>query len=311
VLNLTAGTHEIARGNLDITLPVEGAVELASLAEDFNQMARALAKAHAENAEWSSTLAQRVKDKTAELELLHQRMLQVEKMASLGQLAATVAHELNNPLSGIVTFAKLIQRRETKAGQTPSEEIAFIANEAMRCGQIVSNLLLFARRGAGDMEPHDIAQLVSESLRVVQHHLELHSISLTRELDSATVVCDGAHIRQAIVALLVNAIEAMPDGGELTVSSRAEPERDGVRVVVADTGVGINPKDREHIFEPFYTSKPDGKGVGLGLAVVYGIVARHGGDIDVKSAPGEGTTLTIHLPRAAHKQEPSKEGQYA
>jgi two-component system NtrC family sensor kinase len=309
VLNLTRGTREVASGNLSVRLPVEGSVELASLAEAFNRMAEALAKAHAENAVWSETLEKRVLEKTAELETMHQRMLQVEKMASLGQLAATVAHELNNPLSGILTYAKLLQRRALKHGDPLPEELKFIADETQRCGQIVKNLLLFARRGIGEVAPHDVAQVTEEALKIVAHHIELNHVTLNRDLRALTVVCDGSQIRQALVALLVNAIEAMRDGGELNVSTRPEPEREGVRFAISDTGSGINPEDLKHIFEPFYTSKPEGKGVGLGLAVVYGIVSRHGGSIDVNSTPGAGTTFTVHLPLAPREHTVQREAQ--
>jgi len=307
VINLTLAAREVARGNLDVKLPAEGAVELASLADDFNRMTHALSTARAENEEWSRTLEQRVHEKTAELELMHERMLQIDKMASLGQLATTVAHELNNPLSGILTYAKLLMRRAAKKGDQPPEELKFIADESTRCGQIVKNLLLFARRGIGEVAPHDVAQLMTESLKVVAHHLELNRVTLHSDLDSITAVCDGSQIRQAIVAMLVNAIEAMPEGGDITVRVKPEPERDGVRVVIADTGVGISIQDRAHIFEPFYTSKSEGKGVGLGLAVVYGIISRHGGDIDVDSTPGSGTTFTVHLPLSPRVETLEKE----
>ena len=309
VINLVRGTREIAAGNLDVRLPAEGATELAALADDFNRMAQALAAAHATNQQWSETLERRVDEKTAELERLHQRILQVEKMASLGQLAATVAHEINNPLSGILTYAKLLKRRAEREKRTVPHELTFIADETQRCGQIVKNLLLFAHQGIGEVSPHDVVQLVEESLRVVEHHLTLHSVQLHRELQPASVICDGGQVRQALVAMLVNAIEAMPDGGDLTVTVRPDPADRGVDITLADTGMGINPKDRPHIFEPFYTSKPEGKGVGLGLAVVYGIVSRHGGKIQVESSPGLGTTFVVHLPatpRAPTSEEESK-----
>lgn len=311
VINLARGTREIAAGNLDVHLPAEGAKELAALADDFNRMAMALAAAHATNQRWSERLEQRVAEKTAELERLHQRILQVEKMASLGQLAATVAHELNNPLSGILTYAKLLKRRAERERQTVPHELTFIADETQRCGLIVKNLLLFAHQGMGEVAPHNVVTLVEESLRVVAHHLTLHGVQLHKVLEAISVICDGGQVRQALVAMLVNAIEAMPDGGDLTVKVQPDPADGGVNITLADTGTGINPDDRPHIFEPFYTSKPEGKGVGLGLAVVYGIVSRHGGEIQVDSRPGMGTTFVVHFPPAPQARTAEEENRHA
>jgi two-component system NtrC family sensor kinase len=173
----------------------------------------------------------------------------------------------------------------------------------------VKNLLLFAHQGLGEVAPQDMARLVEESVGVVEHHLSLHSVQLHKDLQSTFVICDGGQVRQALVAMLVNAIEAMPDGGDLTVKVRRSRADGGADITLSDTGMGINPEDRAHIFEPFYTSKPEGKGVGLGLAVVYGIVSRHGGQIQVESSAGLGTTFIVHLPstpRAPASEEESK-----
>jgi two-component system NtrC family sensor kinase len=311
VVRLAQGTREIAAGNLEVQLPVAGAKELAALAEDFNQMARSLEAAHETNLKWSETLERRVNEKTEELQRLHQRILQVEKMASLGQLAATVAHELNNPLSGILTYAKLIRRKVQKESSTEPEELKFIIDQTQRCGQIVKNLLLFARQGIGEVASHNFVELAEESLRVVEHHLAIHNVSLHKDLELATAVCDGAQVRQALVALLVNAIEAMPDGGDLTIRVHPHARRGGVLVTLIDTGMGINPEDLPHIFEPFYTSKPEGQGVGLGLAVVYGIVSRHGGEIQVDSSPGSGTTFVVHFPATPQAKAPEEKQTHA
>lgn len=296
VIHLTRGTREIAAGNLDVRLKATGGVELASLAHDFNLMAERLSEARSENEQWAGTLERRVREKTAELEEMHRRMIQVERMASLGQLAATVAHEINNPLSGVLTYAKLLQRRAVRAGQEVPEELKFIADETARCGDIVKNLLGFARRDVRHATPHDVGALVDGALQVVAHQFTENRIEVRRELEPVKFNCDGAQIKQALVALFVNSVEAMPDGGELCVRAHADAGTNGVVLEVEDNGVGINPDDVKHIFEPFFTTKLDGKGVGLGLAVVYGIVARHGGRIEVKSLRGAGTTFSIHLP---------------
>jgi len=310
VQQLTRGTREVAAGNLDVRLEASGGVELASLAEDFNVMASRLAESRNENEQWAATLERRVDDKTAELQEMNRRMLQVERMASLGQLAATVAHEINNPLSGVLTYAKLLQRRAERAGQEVPEELKFIADETARCGEIVKNLLGFARRGTGDFTRHDVGRLVDGALQVVAHQFTQNRIAVRRELEELDLLCDPAQIKQALVAMFVNSVEAMPDGGELTVRAKAGPGGDGVLLEVEDTGAGIDPGDIKHIFEPFFTTKFDGKGVGLGLSVVYGIVARHGGQIDVQSERGRGTTFRVHLPSVPPADDANKESSH-
>jgi two-component system NtrC family sensor kinase len=173
--------------------------------------------------------------------------------------------------------------------------------ECIRCGEIVHNLLTFARRTGGDMESIDIGEIVERALMLVRHHLEISNIELHSELNAedTMITADPGQVQQALLALLVNAVEAMPKDGErmarLNVELRGEP--DFVEIEVRDTGVGIDPDVLPHIFEPFFSTKGAESGVGLGLAVVYGIINRHGGKIDVDSQRGRGTTFTIRLPR--------------
>lgn len=296
VAQLVRGTREVAAGNLDVRLKAEGAVELATLADDFNAMAERLARARSENATWAETLERRVEQKTAALRESHKQMVQLERMASLGQLAATVAHEINNPLSGVLTYAKLLQRRAQRTGQEVPEELKFIADETARCGDIVKNLLGFSRRGSGHFEPAHVSRLVEGALQVVAHRFTEGRVEVHHDCEPLEIRCDAAQVRQALVALFVNAVEAMPDGGHLYVRVRADLGNRRAVLEIEDTGVGIDPADRPHIFEPFFTTKQDGKGVGLGLAVVYGIAARHGGNIEVESARGRGTTFRLLLP---------------
>jgi two-component system NtrC family sensor kinase len=233
-------------------------------------------------------------------------MLQMEKSASVGRLAATVAHELNNPLSGIVTYAKLLVRKVAKqlpegAGKDKViEDLELIRAESLRCGQIVRDLLTYARGGSHELEKEHLHALVERALKLTAHHMELGRVTVEQKLDLTDdrVVCDGDQIIQALLALLINAGEAMPDGGQLTVRTREVPDDPTIaELIVSDTGVGIPRAIQERIFDPFFSTKADAKGVGLGLAVVYGIVKRHGGTIGVESAPGKGATFTIELPR--------------
>lgn len=240
------------------------------------------------------------------LAAINRQMIQVEKSASVGKMAATVAHELNNPLSGIVTYAKLLARKVTR--QLPEgpekdkiiEDLELIRAESMRCGQIVRDLLTYARGGSHEREPAHLHALVERALKLTAHHMELGHVTVETRLELAAdvVVCDDDQIVQALLALLINAHEAMPDGGQLTVATEEDPEDPGsVEIIVSDTGLGMSREVQERMFDPFFSTKAEAKGVGLGLAVVYGIVRRHGGTISVESAPGNGATFTIDLPR--------------
>jgi len=303
---LRRGTERLAAGDLSVEIALRRNDELGLLAKSFNRMARSLRDADAELRDWSRTLEDRVRQKTSELEGLNAQLIQVEKAASLGRMAATVAHELNNPLSGILTHAKLTARRivglvpEGADRQRLLDALELIRSESLRCGNIVRNLLTYARQGSAELRVAGLHEVIDRALHLVAHHIELRGIKAEREftLGDDRVVCDPEQIEQALVALLVNAVEAMGEGGRLVVRTAADGTGpDQVRLSVADTGVGIAPEVLPHIFDPFFSTKHETKGVGLGLAVVYGIVRRHEGRIDVESRPGQGTTFTITLPR--------------
>jgi len=281
--------------------------EFAYLGTAVNKMAQELQRANAELVDWAQTLERRVEEKTAELRQAQEQMVRVERMASLGKLAAVVAHEINNPLASVVTYSKLLLRRHAQRGSAAEHRedvdiLDAIASESARCGEIVSNLLLFARRTGSRMEPSDVNEIVRRSLFLIKHKMDLAQVKAETRLDTSLqpLLCDPSQVEQALLALIINAVEAMPGGGTLTVTTAAAPNG-GVRLDVADTGVGMDAEVRQHIFEPFFTTKAerDGKGLGLGLAVVYGIVQRHNGTIEVASAPGQGTCFTVTLPQAA------------
>jgi len=304
---LRRGTDELARGNLDVAIDLERSDELGALAKSFNRMARSLREADAEVRSWSQTLEVRVREKTEALEQMNQQMIRVERTASLGRMAATVAHELNNPLSGILTYAKLITKRvERTLPEGPDrdkvlENLDLIRSESVRCGNIVRDLLTFARGRSAEFAPAHLHELVEQTLKLVAHHGKLKQIrtDIALALEDDEIVCDREQIVQALLALMINAVEAMHDGGRVAVCTGSVPGRpaDWVFVRVSDDGVGIPPEVREHMFDPFFSTKNEAKGVGLGLAVVYGIVQRHEGTISVESQPGEGATFTVELPR--------------
>lgn len=303
VKHLIEGAQRIGRGDLFTRITLDRGDEIGELAAAFNRMTKDLQRARQEITEWSQKLEQKVLEKTEELSRAQRQIIHMEKMASLGKLAATVAHELNNPLAGILTYAKLIARELEADRLTPEERrelegyLKVIQKESSRCGDIVRNLLLFARRSGVEFALQHLNEIVKRALMLVRHHLEMCGIRLHTELlaEGDEIVCDADQLQQALVALFVNAVEAMPEGGTLTV--RLLSPDDQVWIEVSDTGVGISDDVLPHIFEPFFSTKEGGNGVGLGLAVVYGIVQRHGGAIEVDSQVGKGTTFRLILPR--------------
>ena len=313
VQRLEAGTRRIAAGDLDTPIEVRGDDEMARLASAFNSMMDDLRTARAEITLWSHTLEEKVESKSRDLKLAERQVLHMETMASLGKLSATVAHELNNPLSGVLTYARLIRRELNQQALDPAvhaeldKYLGLVDRECSRCGAIVHNLLAFARRRGAQMAPVDLNGVVERSLMLVRHHTEMRNIrlvSLPLEGD-ATITADAGQIQQALLALLMNAIEAMPnaEGAEHALTVRLGAEADGVLIEVCDTGVGIAEDALPHIFEPFFSTKGGESGVGLGLAVVYGIVNRHGGSVEVVSEVGRGTTFKLRLPRTPEPGE--------
>ena len=310
VKKLTAGTERLAHGQLGYQLDIVSRDELGELALSFNQMSRQLREAREETDAWAQTLEARVEEKTRELKHAHEQVMQSEKMASIGKLAATVAHEINNPLAGILTYAKLLRKwldRERWDAQRRDEvrsSLELIESESRRCGDIVRNLLSFSRSAPMNLQWADLNQVVDRCLRLVQHQTELSNVQLQRQLaeDLPQVQCDPAQIEQLLLALMINAIEAMPHGGNLWVRSRMVPQIGSVQLEVQDDGVGIPADILPNLFEPFFTTKERGHGVGLGLAISKGIVERHRGRIDVDSKPGQGTKFIVTLPVDAYAE---------
>jgi two-component system NtrC family sensor kinase len=302
VRRFAAATERVKRGDLAASVDVRSGDELGDLAGSWNQMVEELSRARRDLETWSRTLEIRVEEATKELDAAHRRMLVVEKMASLGKLAAVVAHEINNPLAGIATYAKLLRRRLEKRGGADDPEttkaLELVESEAIRCGGIVRNLLLFSRTPGSRFVEEPLAPLLERCAALVRHQAELQDVTIRVECaaDLPKVMCDASQVQQIVLALTMNALEATGKGGAVTLRAARDDGHGGVKIEVADTGCGIAAADLPHIFEPFFTTKSEGKGVGLGLAVVYGIVERHHGQVDVDTAPGAGTTFTVRLP---------------
>jgi two-component system NtrC family sensor kinase len=294
---LIDGTHRVAGGDLNYRLPVNSADELGDLAASFNKMTAEVGGVQAK-------IEEQVRRKTAELERAHRSLLNSEKMASIGKLAATVAHEINNPLFGILTYARLVLRglgRLEGDHSEMSEQLHTIERESKRCGDLVKNLLTFSRQAPSNRKPNDLNTIVHRAVMLVKHKLDMQSIELAENLaeDLPPVECDGNQIQQVVLVLLVNASEAMARCGRIEVTTEFDPAAEQSIVWVKDNGSGIPEDVLPRIFDPFFTTKEDQNRTGLGLAVASSIVEQHTGEITVRSKPGEGTTFRVALPVAA------------
>ena len=304
---LKNGTEHLSQGNLGYQIEVRSQDEVGDLAHSFNGMSLQLRAANEEIVNWAKTLEDRVDQKTKELNRAHDHVLHVEKMASIGKMAAVVAHEVNNPLSGILTYAKLL-RKWVGSGQIEREKreeamqcLEMIASESRRCGELVKNLLTLSRTAPMNVQSTDLRAVIDRCLLLVRHQLELCGIHLQLKLaeDLPRVPCDPAQIEQVLLALIMNAIDAMPRGGNLWLETGLSNDETEIKIQVRDDGAGIAPDVLLQIFEPFLTTKESGHGVGLGLAISRGIVERHHGRIEVESELGRGTTFTVTLPSQA------------
>src|SRR5690348_9828160 len=312
VKRLTAGTQKLSEGERGYQIAAGSNDELGELADSFNRMSLQLRRDEEELTAWARRLEDRVEEKTRELKRAHEHVLQAEKMASVGKLAAVVAHEINNPLSSILTYAKLLRKwmerpdgGRDKRGEA-EECLELIAAESRRCGELVKNLLTFSRAQPINLQPTDISAVVKRCYRLVQHQLELNNIQWQEEIAPGlpAVICDGAQVEQVLLALTMNAIDAMPRGGNLWLSAAATPDGRELELRVRDDGCGIAPEILPQIFEPFLTTKETGHGVGLGLAISRSIVERHGGRIEAQSELGRGTSFIVHLPLHTGAREP-------
>jgi two-component system NtrC family sensor kinase len=311
VAALVEGTRRVARDELDVEIRVSTRGELGLLAGSFNDMTRSLRRLEDELNILMTNLELQVETRTAELKAAHAQLVRGEKLSSLGQLSASIAHEINNPLAGILTFAKLVSR--TLAEGPPDDarravlqkNLALVERETQRCSAIVKNLLDFARERPITPKAADANAAVDEALSLIAKHFSIQGVTIERALgDVPPVLADFGQLRQAFVNVAMNACEAMEGGGVLRVETCAGPR--GVDVCFTDTGPGIPPERLQKIFDPFFTTKE--KGTGLGLSVVYGIVERHGGAIHVDSEAGEGATFTFELPLAPAEPEPAPPG---
>ncbi len=298
---IVAATGSVAQGDLSHRIAMRRTDEIGRLAASFNQMTFSLQQAHADLRALNESLEHQVEERTTALRSAQAQLIQSEKMSSLGKLAASVAHEINNPLAGILTYAKLLIRMHEEGEftdgmrETCARNLRLVQRETERCSAIVRNLLDFARQRPPSLKDLDVSGVVEEALSLLAHRLQMQNVTLEKDLPPLPLVkADFGQLRQSFVNVAMNACEAMANGGTLRVASRAVGT--SVEVRLTDTGPGIAPEHLSHILDPFFTTKE--KGTGLGLSVVYGIIDRHGGTLDIQSEVGKGTTVVVRLPIA-------------
>jgi len=305
-------TDQISKGDLNKTVDIVRRDEIGLLAESFNRMIESLKQSQEDIEEYNRTLEEKIIERTRELEDAQQQLIQSEKLAGIGQLAAGVAHELNNPLGGILGYAQFtlekMEKKELEEVRAKDYEsfkryLKDIETQSRRCKAIVQNLLKFSRSSNKvEFQDTDINLILEETLTFVEHQFVMKQVTLKKELDKNLPVIPGnpGQLQQVFTNIVINGLHASPSGVEMTVSSRYLPplgEFPGaIEISFADQGTGISEENLNKIFEPFFTTKEVGKGTGLGLSVSYGIIKDHGGEIKVKSSPGAGTTFTVMIP---------------
>jgi two-component system NtrC family sensor kinase len=301
---MVEATEKISRGDLSSRVDVTSRDEIGYLAISFNRMTENLSNAKEELVDWGTTLEKKVDERTSALVEMQQQMIQSEKLASLGKLSASIAHEINNPLGGILIYAHLIQE-DMKQDDPAYENLSKIIKETTRCKNIVKDLLEFARSKEPRKEIIDLNRTLERALDIVEKQAAFQDVRIHKQLapDLPAVVADANQLQQVFLNIIINGCEAMDGKGDLTLTTAHDSRFKTVSVGVRDTGCGMSSEVKGMIFEPFFTTKEVGKGTGLGLSVSYGIITKHQGTISVDSEPGKGATFTVTLPVGTGKDE--------
>ncbi|MHC1745151.1 MAG: PAS domain-containing sensor histidine kinase [Syntrophobacteraceae bacterium] len=292
---LIEGTQRIAQEDLDFQIPIRTEDELGIFAQFFNQMTRELKRAKQSLTDWGNRLEQMVCERTKDLQDAQQQLVRSEKLASLGKLAAGVAHEINNPLTGVLTFSQLL-RDQFPPETAEHQDLSVIVNETVRCRGIVRGLLEFARQTAPEKKAVDVHEIVEEVLRMVTNQELFQNIEVHKDYDlrAPHLMVDRDQIKQVMLNIVVNAAEAMGKTGDIRIRSEWKEDRAQLALYFIDNGPGIEPEVLNKLFDPFFTTKE--MGTGLGMAISYGIVKGHRGSIDVISEPGKGCEVIVTLP---------------
>ena len=302
---LITASEAVSKGDrnrrLDIKPNLLDDMKLVSLA--FNNMLDNLDSANKELENWSHQLEYKVQKKSEELSEIQNELIHIERIASLGKLSSSVAHELNNPLSSILTYTKLVSKKinrmdlDNGLAEPLLKHLTVIEKETKRCGEIVKGLMDFSRKDQEDFKNIKLHKVLNETYELIEHQMKMANIHFYTDFNASKdmVYCNENQIKQICVALLVNASEAVAENGEITMRT-SNLDESHFKLDIIDNGVGISPEDIPHIFQPFFSAKRKASGIGLGLAIVHGIVQSHKGRVDVESEPGKGTTMSVVLP---------------
>ena len=287
--------HKVEEGNYEPDFSIKAPIEIENLANSFNHMAQELEIEKKELENWANTLEVKVAQRSEELAKIHEQLFRSEKLASLGKLAAGVAHEINNPLTGVLTNASLLLE-DLEDSDPRREDVQVIVSETIRCREIVKRLLDFARQTKPQKKVTNINRLINNIILLVRNQTSFRDIEIEKNLDEnlPEVMADIDQIQQVFINLIINASEAMTDGGKLEIETKQDSGGDYIIVIFKDSGPGMPDNVIAKIFDPFFTTKE--QGTGLGLSISHGIIERHGGKILLDSKPGKGTTFTISLP---------------
>lgn len=298
-------SEAVARGDKSTRLEIKPnqLSDMRMVSYAFNGMLDNLQTANNELQNWSQQLEYKVQKKSEELGQAQNELINIERIASLGKLSLSVAHEINNPLSGILIYTKLISKQlanqqiDAAKKEPMLKHLKLIENETKRCGDIVKGLLDFSRKDQNGFEPKHLHEILVETAELMSHPMKVANINFITDFNAKSdlINCSPNQIKQVCIAILVNASEAVTENGEV-VFSTLNPDSEHVRIEITDNGIGIPEEDIPHIFEPFFSTKQKESGIGLGLAIVHGIVQSHKGKTDVKSQPGKKTTISITLP---------------
>jgi two-component system NtrC family sensor kinase len=303
--NLILASESVTRGDRNTRLEIthNQLDDMRMVSQAFNDMLDHLQAANNELENWSQQLEYKVRKKSEELGQAQNELINIEKIASLGKLSLSVAHEINNPLSGILIYTKLVQKQlidqnlEQSKREAVYKHLKMIENETKRCGDIVKGLLDFSGKDKNLFEIKHLHEILKETYSLIDHSMKMAKINFYTEFNASydLVFCNANQIKQSCIAILVNASEAVSENGEVIFRTE-NPDNYTVKIEISDNGSGIDSDVLPHIFEPFFSTKQNVRGTGLGLAIVHGIIKSHNGKIDVRSEPGKGSTFSIILP---------------
>jgi two-component system NtrC family sensor kinase len=304
VHDLLLHANKVSKMELDSRLERTSNDEIGELSEAFNEMTARLKETSEGYRHLTETLEAKVLERTQEIANVNSQLVRSEKLASLGQLVAGIAHEINNPLTGILMFANIFAD-DQRLDASQRQDALTIVHETNRCADIVKRLLDFSRTSIPDKRLKSLSQIMENTVALVEHHASVNDVEIVRHygINLPDIEVDPTQMEQVFINLLVNACHAMPLGGRLTIGMRKDAKRDLLITTIEDTGVGISEENLGRIFDPFFTTKNQElngvAGTGLGLSVSYGIIHNHGGQIRVRSVVNQGTVFTVELPVAS------------